>query len=357
MFDCGSAPHTIRLGSPLVAPTETDTVIDGGDRITLDGQGTTQILRSWRGNFRVNDRFVAVQRLTMINGRDAGSNFAARNGSSVCAWGYKDGGGGAIYTRDVNVKVWGVTFENNRGPDIGPDVAGGAIYMMGAKTLSVINSTFRNNTASNGGAIGVLHVASTITSSTFENNRAIGQLANFANATEPGGPRCPVFNHEGQGGAGGLGGAFYSDGFDEGDTFTDVRIANNASNHLGGGVFRSAFWGLIPNVARQNITWTNTTLEGNTSPIGGGGGAYVNNSFFTLNNVTINGNSAGAGDGGGLKITGATVAVSDTRITNNTAAWGGGVALWGPGPQGVGSAVRVTYSGNQPQDAVGDFPR
>jgi hypothetical protein len=357
VFDCGSSPHTIRLTSPLVAPTEKDTVIDGGDRITLDGQGATQILRSWRENFRVNDRFVAVQRLSMVNGRDAGANFVPRNGSSTCAWGYKDGGGGAIFTRDVNVKVWGVRFENNRGPDLGPDVAGGAIYMMGAKTLSVINSTFRNNTASNGGAIGVLHVASTITASTFENNRAIGQLANFANATDPNGAPCPVFNHEGQGGAGGLGGAFYSDGFDEGDTFDQVRIANNASNDLGGGVFRSAYWGMIDWVQQQDIRWTAVTLQGNVSAIGGGGGAYVNNSKFTLRDVRFDANDAGAGDGGGLKLTGVTVDAADTSFSGNAAAWGGGVAHWSGGPAGAGSSARVGFSANQPQDSVGVFPR
>ncbi len=264
VFHCGAAAHTITLSSPLIAPTDKDTVIEGGDRIVLDGQGSTQILRAYRADFRVNDRYVAVQRLKMINGRDTGSNFVPRNGSSTCAWGYKDGGGGAIYTRDVNVKVYGVTFENNHGPDLGPDVAGGAIYMMGAKSLSVAHSSFRNNTASNGGAIGVLHVASTISDTVFDNNQAIGTLANFANATDTGGAPCPNFNHEGQGGAGGLGGAFYSDGIDEGDSFTRVRIANNSSNDLGGGVFRSAYWGMLSGVSQQTIQW-NTRHAGRQS--------------------------------------------------------------------------------------------
>jgi hypothetical protein len=357
VFDCGRSATTITLGSPLVAPTEKDTVIDGGDLITLDGQGTTQILRAYRENFRVNDRYLAVQRLRMVNGRDAGSNYVPRNGNSTCAWGFEDGGGGAIYTRDVNVKVWGVTFEHNRGPDIGPDVAGGAIYMMGSKYLSVVNSTFRHNQASNGGAIGVLHVASTITASTFENNRAIGQLANFGNATDPNGAPCPVFNHEGQGGAGGLGGAFYSDGFDEGDTFSDVRIAGNSSNDLGGGVFRSAYWGLIAGVAQQNINWTAVTLQGNVSAQGGGGGAYVNNAKFTLRGVRFDANDAGSGDGGGLKMTGVTVDATDNTFTANAATWGGGVAHWTGGPGGVGSSERTSFSANQPQDSVGVFPR
>jgi hypothetical protein len=357
VFDCGASPKTIALTSPLVAPTDIDTVIDGADLITLDGQGSSQILRAYRADFRVNDRFLAVQRLRLVNGRDAGSGFVPRNGNSTCAWGFKDGGGGAIYTRDLNVKVWGVTFENNRGPDIGPDVAGGAIYVMGSKYLNVVNSTFRNNQASNGGAIGVLHVASTITATTFENNRAVGEMANFANASDPSGAPCPNFNHEGQGGAGGLGGAFYSDGFDEGDTFDDVRIVANASNSLGGGVFRSAYWGMLAGVAQQDIRWTAVTLRGNVSATGGGGGAYLNNSKVTLRGAHIDGNDAGSGDGGGLKLTGVTVDAADTTFTGNAAAWGGGVAHWGAGPAGAGTSARVSFSANQPQDSVGDFPR
>ena len=357
VFQCGSAPHTFKLNSPLVAPTDKDTVIDGGDRIVLDGQGLTQILRAYHADFRVNDHYLAVQRLSMINGRDTGSNYVARNGGSSCAWGYKDGGGGAINTRDLNVKVHGVTFENNRGPDLGPDVAGGAIYMMGAKSLSVTHSSFRNNTASNGGAIGVLHVATTISDSVFEHNRAIGMLANFANATDPYGEPCPNFNHEGQGGAGGLGGAFYSDGQDEGDSFTRVRIAHNTANDLGGGVFRSAYWGMLAGVAQQTIRWTAVTLEANATAKGGGGGAYLNNSLFVMRDVGFVDNAVGDGDGGGLKITGTTVDAADLRFTGNAATWGGGVAHWGGGPAGTGTAVRSTYAGNAPQDSVGDFPR
>ncbi len=356
-FNCGPAKTTIAITQTLIAPNDKDTVIDGGDKIALDGQGSTQILRAFNPNFRVNDRYLAVQRLTMINGRDAGTGFAARSGDSTCAWGSKDGGGGAIFTRDVNVKIWGVTFENNRGPDLGPDVAGGAVYMMGAKSLTVAHSTFRNNRAANGGAIGVLHVASTISDSVFEGNQATGQLANFANATAPDGTPCPNFNHEGQGGAGGLGGAFYSDGFDEGDTLTRVRMANNTSNDLGGAVFRSAYWGLLNFVTQQTIRWTDVTLQGNRAAKGGGGGAYLNNALLVLRNVSLLGNTVVDGDGGGLKLTGLTVDAADTTFMNNSAGWGGGVAQWQPGPAGVNSAVRSTFANNAPQDVVGEFPR
>jgi hypothetical protein len=237
-FNCGAATATIALTAPLVAPTDKDTTIDGADRIVLDGQDRTQILRAWHGDFRVNDRVLAVQRLTMTRGRDVGTGYVPRNGTSQCAWGYKDGGGGAIYTRDVNLRVWGVTFDANRGPDVGPDVAGGALYVFGAKLPVVVNnSVFRNNTASNGGA------------------------------------------------------------------------------------------------------------------------AYVNNSLFVLRGVTLDANDAGTSDSGGLKITGATVQASDLVVSNNRASWAGGIGHWSGGPEGAGTAVRVTFTNNLPNDTAGVFPR
>ena len=43
-FNCGAAPATIAVRAPVELPTDRDTVIDGGNRITLDGGGTTRIL-------------------------------------------------------------------------------------------------------------------------------------------------------------------------------------------------------------------------------------------------------------------------------------------------------------------------
>jgi len=350
-FNCGPLRAVIPISKTLVVPVDRDTIIDGADRVVLDGRGTTQIMNAFRNDFRVNDRTLTVQRLTFIGGRDVGSGFVARNGGSTCSWGYKTGGGGAIYTRDLNLRVINSVFENNRGPEIGPDVAGGAIYMLGAKKLIVANSSFRNNSASNGGAIGLLHTAAELYNVVLSSNRALGMLANFGNAAG-----CPVFNHAAQGGAGGLGGAFYSDGQDPGDIFCGVQMTDNNSGDLGGAVFRSSYWGLIPNGIRQTITWDRSTFERNKAASGGGGAAYVNNAAFTLRGCTFNANESGA-DGGGLKITGITVRAENNRFTNNKGSWGGGVAHWGGGPEGRGSAVGSTFTTNTPNDSVGDFPR
>jgi hypothetical protein len=186
----------------------------------------------------------------------------------------------------------------------------------------------------------------------FDNNEALGMLANFAGATG-----CPVFNHEEQGGAGGLGGAFYSDGIDPGDIFCGVSMSDNTSGDLGGAVFRSAYWGLIPDMTRQEITWDRSTFERNHSRFGGGGAAYVNNSLFTLTGSSFDGNVADEATGGGLMITGVTVEFSDLDISNNTSTWGGGIAHWGAGLEGAGTSSDIRYSGNTPNDVVGDFPQ
>ncbi len=351
-FDCGAANTTIAITQTLIAPTDKDTIIDGNDKVVLDGGGSTQILKAWQDNFRTNDHVLTVQRLVMQNGNDVGQDFVPRDGDELCAWGYKSGGGGAIVTRDMNIHVWGVTFLGNKGPELGPDVAGGAIYSVGSKELVVASSTFKNNTASNGGAIGVLHTGPFIYNSIFENNTATGMAANFAGATG-----CPTFNHDEQGGAGGLGGAIYMDGQDPETVFCGLSVKGSTSGDLGGAVFRSAYWGLIQDSPKQTVTFDQCTFEGNSSPTGGGGVAYVNNCLFNLTNSSFANNSAGEGDGGALKLTGLTLAADSVTFTDNTASWGGAVAHWAGGPDGVGTATNLTFSGNVPNDTVGDFPQ
>lgn len=349
-FNCGDMPVTLKITQTLTAPSNKDTTIDGGDKVTLDGGGTTQILRSSSSNFRMNDRVLRVQRMIFTNGKDTGTGFKERDGDKTCAWGYKQGGGGAIYVRDVNVQVFGVTFRDNRGPDMGPDVAGGAIYATGAKKIVIANSVFTGNAASNGGAIGMLHTSAELYNVVFEKNQATGMLANFANATG-----CPSFNHAEQGGAGGLGGAFYSDGEDPGDKFCGVRMSDNTSGDLGGAVFRSAYW-KDSGEPKQEFNWEQSTFERNSSGKGGGAG-YLNNASFNLKRCFFVGNTS-KDDGGALKLTGLTLHAEDNEFTNNKAATtGGAVALWDGGPDGAGNTMNMRFSGNKPGDTAGDYPK
>jgi hypothetical protein len=350
-FNCGASTFKLAITQTLIAPSNKDTTVDGEDKIVLDGGGTTQILKATSSNFRANDHVLRVSRLVMTGGHDVGTGFKERDGTKECAWGYKQGGGGAINVRDVILQIYGVTFRDNHGPEFGPDVAGGAIYATGAKKLVVANSVFSANSAANGGAIGALHTSVELYNVVLENNQATGLLANFAGATG-----CPTFNHDEQGGAGGLGGAFYSDGQDPGDTFCGVRMTGNTSGDLGGAVFRSAYWGLIDDSPKQEFNWDQTTLENNQSGKGGGAG-YLNNALFTLKRSHFVGNTS-KDDGGGLKLTGLTLHADDVEFTNNKAATqGGGIAQWDVGPEGAGTATNIRFSGNKPNESAGVFPK
>jgi hypothetical protein len=47
-FNCGADPVTIAVSSPIAVPTDRNTVIDGGGKVTLDGGGVTRILSLMR---------------------------------------------------------------------------------------------------------------------------------------------------------------------------------------------------------------------------------------------------------------------------------------------------------------------
>lgn len=361
-FSCGTSATTITITEPLVAPADKDTVIDGADKIILDGGGTTQILRATRDNWYSNDNILTVQGLEFRGGRDVGTDFVARSGTSICSWGYRHGGGGAILVNDVGLHVIDCTFEDNQGPALGPDVAGGAIYAAGVRDITVVGSRFHGNGAANGGAIGVLHGTVKLVNVVFDENEATGEGANFvANAN------CPLFNHLDQGGAGGLGGAFYIDGFDPDLLLCGVTFTQNSAHNLGGALFRSAYWGLVDpaNVGdgvpgkrsngMQTTTFDRVTMTQNVTTEGGGGGAYVNNSLFTVLDSTFTSNDAGEGDGGALKITGATFDVEKAAFSGNQAAWGGAFTHWGPGADDdTGTRSDLSFSNNSPNDYATD---
>ena len=60
-FNCGAAAVTIPITATMNLPTSIDTVIAGGNRITLDGQNAVRIL-----NFNHNDFMVNTTRVTLL---------------------------------------------------------------------------------------------------------------------------------------------------------------------------------------------------------------------------------------------------------------------------------------------------
>ncbi len=274
-----------------------DTVIDGGNLVTLSGGNNTRILHL-NSYYNLSTPSLTVQNLTLTNGHT----------SDVSNTTQTTQGGAAIYRVGGTLTVINSKFLNNVGPVTGQDVAGGAIYSVGGGTTTIVGSVFQGNQASNGGAIGSLGSALTLTNSEVSNNTATGNGGNPGN--------------------GGNGGGIYIDGensyFGVAVNLSGVKVANNKGNAYGGGLMHVAYHGettkidqssfdsnSIPNQSPSmagglylqgtSITMTNSSVSNNTA--NGAGGMYVGpSSVLNLTNATVAKNTAATGLGGGLFI-------------------------------------------------------
>ena len=260
-FDCGPDPVTIALDETIVLPVDTDTILDGEGLITLDAGGKTRHLFFNHPDWMNNPTKIVLQRMRFINGlAPAGEYFPQDPNNPNCAYGYKEGSGGVIYVRNGVLHVIDSRFEDNVAALEGPDVGGGAIYVVGVPEVVIVGSRFVDNRAANGGAIGMLFANPSIYNSHFEGNTAEGIGQNYV---EPG---CPEFNHDEQGGAGGNSGAVYFDGLnDEGHVYAicGTTFVDNHANELAGALFRT------PNVGMREMLLDRCVFDGNTGRLGG----------------------------------------------------------------------------------------
>ncbi|SDO28809.1 hypothetical protein [Lentzea jiangxiensis] len=202
-FDCGPQAHTIPMTA--TAKVRARTVLDGGGRITLSGQGQRRLLEQ-------NAPRLVVQNITLADGNSTGETAGG-------------GGGGAIMVLGGQLKVVNSRFANNRCDAAGPDLGGAAIRVVAweeKKPVHITGSTFEGGVCSNGGALSSIGASWVVLNSLMKGNKAIGRGANPARAGTPGG---------------GSGGAIYNDG----NTFT-LRIAgtlieDNQANEGGGAIF------------------------------------------------------------------------------------------------------------------------
>ncbi len=158
LCNCGPNPITLALSSAIVV-TQT-TIFDGNHLLTLDGQGSTRILYK---NAMVD---LTVQQTALEQGRAPGA--PSSHFSEQC--------GGAFLNRQGGIiKFIDCTFTDNTVTSIdGSDIAGGAVYILGAQQAIFSGCTFENNSASNGGAIGGLGSDIIVANCLFMNNGALG---------------------------------------------------------------------------------------------------------------------------------------------------------------------------------------
>ena len=255
-FNCGADPVTIKVTSTLNVPSNKNTVIDGGRKVTLDGGGTTQIMRFFRNDFQKNDFGLTLQHIALINGKATPTEMIP-SAPAPCSQGWNDGQGGALYMRDGYLVVIDSIFTNNQAAPLGPDTGGGAIYVFGSKGgVWIVGSTFTGNQASNAGAVGGLFAELNVYNSLFSNNKATGHDANSNDPDE-----CDEINNDqNQIGSGGNGGALYSDGTGVDVILCGDAILNNAAGTraFGGGLFFTS------NDYSGTLTIKDTRISGNT---------------------------------------------------------------------------------------------
>jgi hypothetical protein len=190
--NCGPDPLTISLNQELNI-TQSNTVFDGGGLVTLSGNNVRRIF-----NVREGVDFT-LQNTRLINGRAPGTGglFAESGGAILIGSGVTGNGGGLV-------KIISCQFENNSITNLTTaERGGGAIYAYRLRNLVISESSFTNNRANDGGAIGGLGSQVTLINSTFTNNEAAGTEAFLS----------------------GVGGAVYLDGIDLWDL-------NNNQNHV-----------------------------------------------------------------------------------------------------------------------------
>ncbi len=342
-FNCGAAPVTISIGSQLELSKARDTVVDGGGLVTLDGGGATRLFHFDGGDYRKTKTTITLQNLTLANAKATGTpippaNPPASQGTDT------DGGGGAIYLRDGQLVVFHCTFQNDACAPLGPDVAGGAIYGLGALSMIVVGSTFDGCSGANGGAIGALNSTLAIYDSTFTNNRALGHGENYQ---DPGNPAQ-------EDGDGGNGGAVNLDGGDNGSvTLCGATFRNNQAGALGGALFRTVDNSPQPMIIDLCTFDGNSTLAPVVSGEGSGAGAaYLHNCDLTLSNTTISNNSSpGAG---GIQIDGSPIHAVNVTFANNDATKSLGGALF-LGGGNSGELLNCTFAGNSASGGSGFF--
>jgi hypothetical protein len=271
-FNCGSDPATLAITATMNLPTTKDTVIDGGNKITLDGGHAVQILNFNSANFQATETRLTLQHISLVNGKTTPTDMIPAAPQAACSQGYDDGQGGALFMRDGNLTVIDAIFTGNQAAQLGPDTGGGAIYLEGSKHGAVIvGSTFSNNSGANAGAVGSLFAELDIYNSLFENNTATGHDANNNDAS-----MCSVMNNgQNEIGSGGNGGAIYGDGSSFNITLCGDAVLNNAAGTkaFGGGLFFTS------DDMMGVLTITDTTMAGNA------GGHWTNVSSGSVTDV------------------------------------------------------------------------
>lgn len=310
-FDCGPNPHTIVINGQSFLNSQT--TVDGGGRITLDGNNLHR-------HFVVSPRSpgdqteVTIRDITLLRGFASG-----------------DFGGAILGTEGVAVTLDGVRINDSRA-----GLTGGALAMAPGSVLTVLGSTFRNNTANEGGAFAISSLTAIEDSEFVLNTATAGQGGAIQSWVESMSVRRSnfVFNLAERGGA------IYKRHAEV--AIEDSRFRDNTAAIDGGAIYAE-------NDALQ-VNAFGTTFEGNIATQGAGGGIRSLNDVVLVQS-TFHNNRAQVG--GAVSISGAfQPRIDDVTFSGNVA------VLRGGGIDVVDASLRVklfqlTMSGNSVQNGPG----
>ena len=339
-FNCGT--KTIVLSAPLPL-IEYPTTLDGGNKITLNGDDNVRLVQVG-----------ATGNLTL-------KNIVLDHGLASAA------DGGAIHNLG-QLTLDHVTLQNNRAN------YGGAIYTNG--TLDITDSTFKNNLAIQGGAIYADSITSllTISDSAFTENQAnVTNLGGAIYSTAAFDITNTQFVKNKAGGGGAIyarkmypntNGAITASTFNENETTGADAIAKGGALAIENlpVTISSSRWqsnrtvsgGAIFVGAEAQLSLDTSTLTGNHALYGGAlfnkgeagasqvtlsnndamfGGAIDNYGVLWISNATLSGNQAQYGDAlmndsGTATLVSVTVVTTNSNISNGGAIWND--AVYGP---------------------------
>ena len=262
---------------PTDYATAYTSVVDGGTITFLNGEYTNIV------NMSIN------KNITLYHDATIGEAIINPNGTGYIFY----------LNSNTSLVVNGLKMVNATGYTIGSHTYGGAIYAENNCTIMVINSTFTNNTARNGGAIRLTTGNLTSINSTFTNNTA---------ANDDGGAiRLDTGNVT-----------------SINSTFTNNTASSGGAILLGTG----------------NVTSINSTFTNNTA-YDGGGAIWLGTGNLTSINSTFTNNTANGDYGGGAILlgTGNLTSINSTFTNNTAASCGGAIQLFSTGNLTVSGSI------------------
>ena len=344
-FGCGPDPIIIPIDTVLEISTVTDTVLDGGGQVTLDGQGVSRILyKGWHDPDTVGTINVTIQNMRFINAR-------APHGGDT-----DNHSGGAISSGHpgTSLHLINCTFESNATTDVATeDNQGGAIFSSNSYETVISGCVFEGNTAGNGGAFGGIATGLFVFNTRFAGNRAIDTtsggvvrgyggaiyLDGVTNSYNPSSNKrvhiCgSIFEDNTAVRGGGATAVAVSDNKGikvtyEGSTFHDNRVSGlNGSYGQGGAVYHIED-DHAGGIDEDNLEILQSTFHGNQARRQGGAVWLYINGHGDILNATFEGNSTSApfnevGQGGAMAITLGIIDIINVTFANNHAAYQGG---------------------------------